>query len=181
MRILTWNLRQANLNSLIWELIKLYKADILLLQEVINLPKYFLDNYYFVLKNAIKKDGFSQKFKTAILSRFEITEEIELKSKYKSINKQLKLNLGNYIYVKIKYKSDIINCISLHSPAWSIDNDKLDFKDYLSIKLKNNSKICLTELIYSGLKEIININENWIIGGDFNSSETFDKGISIKK
>jgi endonuclease/exonuclease/phosphatase family metal-dependent hydrolase len=47
--------------------------------------------------------------------------------------------------------------------------------DVLSVKLKLNDDVWGTEILWSALKNrSISNDNNWVIGGDFNSSETFD-------
>jgi len=47
--------------------------------------------------------------------------------------------------------------------------------DVSPVKLKLNPKVWPTEIIWSALKNTISNNEEWIVGGDYNISETFDK------
>jgi len=52
--------------------------------------------------------------------------------------------------------------------------------DVSTIKLKGVKDIWPTEIIWSALKKVIAKNEKWIVGGDYNSSETFDKEWQLK-
>jgi exonuclease III len=39
MKVITWNIRKAKEDSLVWQILESYNADIILLQEVLRIPK----------------------------------------------------------------------------------------------------------------------------------------------
>ncbi|MEI7629490.1 MAG: endonuclease/exonuclease/phosphatase family protein, partial [Bacteroidota bacterium] len=63
----------------------------------------------------------------------------------------------------------------IFSPAWIVNPDSINYSEIKGIKLELAKQIWPTEILYSGLiNEKITVDEHWIIGGDFNSSPTFD-------
>ena len=67
------------------------------------------------------------------------------------------------------------NVISVYSPHWAIPKDRLSEVDVSNVKLQQNSKVYCTEILWALLKtRLPSENENWIIGGDFNTSAKFD-------
>ena len=67
------------------------------------------------------------------------------------------------------------NVISVHSPAWPVNKDRLANVDVSDVKLKYNPDVWCTEILWAALKHTMaDSSRQWIGGGDFNSSETFD-------
>ena len=68
-----------------------------------------------------------------------------------------------------------INVIPVHNPARPLDLSKYPKRDVL--KFYNppyDDDLWLTEIIQDGLKNE-NLKDSWIVAGDFNYSESFDK------
>lgn len=173
LRVCTWNLRKTSYhNKAVWSIIKDIKADLLCLQEVNSFP-IALENEYFILsKNAMSKNGNEQTFNTMILAKGDASE-IQLCSNLNSVNDALSLFSGNLVSCKVKlWSGGLFNVLSVYSPAWPLDN-WITKKDKAIIKLINNSKVWLTEILWDSLKHTYN-NNPWIIAGDLNASTTFD-------
>lgn len=176
MRILSWNVRKANKDSGVWDLMLELNPDIALLQEVGSLSDKIYNSFDALLKPAIYKTGNFQKFSTAVLVRGTIIKEIVLKSEYDWVNKELEFFDGNFISCKVKLPNQgLFNVVSVYSPAWPITKERLEGVDVSDVKLSKNSKLWVTEIIWSALKNMVTKREKWIVGGDYNSSETFDK------
>jgi exonuclease III len=176
MRVITWNVRRATQSSPVWHLLSKLHPDIALLQEVGKIPENLKKSYKIISRNATYKKGKPQKFKTAILSKFDMSEFI-LSSKHEWVNKERDFFKGNLISCRVKQnKQEPINVISIYSPAWEIDPVRLKDVDISKIKRKGNSHIGLNTILWILLKEIKDLKlGRWIIGGDFNVSPTFDK------
>ncbi len=176
MKVITWNIRKAKEDSKVWQIIEEYNADIILLQEVLRIPSRILISYNVVFRNAISESGKKQIFGTAVLTKYSIKHEIPLVSTNAFIHQELDFFKGNIIHIQlIKPESQIINVISVYSPAWAIPVTHYEGVDISGIKLNLNKRMWATEILNAYLNEQINKqNPNWIIGGDFNSSETFD-------
>ena len=172
--VLTWNMRRSNSNSKSWDIIRKLSPDICLLQEVSGIPNELLVDYKILQQKAINKNGALQKFSTVILSK-EPIEQFRLKSPIEWVSKQLDFFSGNFLCGSININGIKINLISVYSPAWIVNPDNINFSKIKGIKLELAKEIWPTEILYSGLiNEKITVNDNWVIGGDFNTSTTFD-------
>lgn len=176
MRVITWNFHGANKESPIWQLLLELKPDIVLLQEVGSMPGKIEEEFNVLSKVAIYKTGRPQRFNTAVLVKGKVIEEINLKSEYAWVNDELEFFKGNFIACKVELQNHKkFNVVSVYSPAWPVDKNRLKEIDVSPVKLKENPDVWATEIIWSALKNTIANNESWIVGGDYNSSETFDK------
>lgn len=176
MRVITWNLRRANKGNPVWQLLLELKPDIVLLQEVGNMPEKIGEEFDILSKVAISKTGRPQRFHTAVLVKGRIIKEINLKSEYEWVNDELEFFRGNFIACKVElHNNKKFNVVSIYSPPWPVDKNRLIKIDVSPVKLRENSDVWATEIIWSALKNTIKSDETWIVGGDYNSSETFDK------
>ena len=176
MRIITWNVHHANKDSSVWKLLIKLQPDIILLQEVGDMPGNIKQIYDVLSKNAVKKTGEPQNFSTAVLVKGKIVKEIPLSSEYEWVNRELEFFKGNFIGCFVQPNDhEQINVVSVYSPAWPVNKNRLIGIDVAQVKLKNNPEVWPTEIIWSALKNTISDKEKWIVGGDYNISETFDK------
>jgi len=177
LKIISWNIRKAGLKSdAAWSYLLEFNADIILLQEVNSFPKYIKEIYSISYRKAITKTGNKQQFGTAILVKGEIINEIELVSQHEWVNKELAFFHGNLIACTVKIQNHpIMNLISVYSPAWPVNPERIKGVNVKGVKLNNNRDVWCTEILWSALKKTMPLNNNpWIVGGDFNSSVTFD-------
>jgi exonuclease III len=175
MRVITWNVHGANKGSPVWKLLLDLRPDIVLLQEIRELPEVITNAFEVLSRSAVSKTGKLQRFSTGVLSNGRIIEEIKLSSKYEWVNKELSFFRGNFVSCIVQPKNcEPFHVVSVYSPAWPVDEERLREIDVLPVKLKLNPQVWLTELVWSALKNSISKNETWIVGGDYNSSETFD-------
>src|SRR6476620_1924432 len=120
MRVITWNIRKAKLDSKVWELLIELNADIVLLQEVIAIPEVITTTYKYEFRKAISKKGNNQKFGTVVLVKGDITN-YSLSSEFEWVNKELEIFNGNLVACTIRIKNkEPINVVSVYSPAWPI-------------------------------------------------------------
>lgn len=182
MRTITWNLKGAKETSEVWQIILKLKPDIALLQEVGSIPKEVNEKFDVCSKPAIYKTGKPQRFSTVVLVNGKVTEEINLRSKQEWVNNELEFFRGNFIACKVKlYSSETtFNVVSVYSPAWPVDRDRIRGIDVSEVRLTENPDVWATEIIWSALKSTISDDTNWVVGGDYNSSETFDKEYQTK-
>lgn len=172
--VLTWNMRRSSPDSQSWDIIRKLSPDVCLLQEVSGIPKDILVDYKILQQNAINKNGAPQKFSTVILSK-EPIQQFRLKSSVEWVSKQIDFFSGNLLCGSTIINGNKINLISVYSPAWFINPENINYLEIKGIKLELNKNVWATEILYSGLKnETISRDSHWIIGGDFNSSPTFD-------
>jgi exonuclease III len=172
--VLTWNMRRSSPDSHSWDLMRKLSPDICLLQEVGGIPNDISGEYRILQQKATNKNGDPQKFSTVILSK-EPIEQFRLKSSIEWVSKQLDFFSGNFLCGITNINGNKIKLISVYSPAWVVNPDSINYSEIKGIKLELAKEIWPTEILYTGLlNEKINTNEDWIIGGDFNSSPTFD-------
>ena len=172
--ILTWNMRRSSPASQSWDIIRKVSPDVCLLQEVGGIPNDILGEYKSLQQKAINKNGAPQKFSTVILSKVPI-QQFRLKSTIEWVSKQLDFFSGNFLCGSINIDGNKINLISVYSPAWIVDTEKIPQEDLKGIKLELSKSLWPTEILQNGLEhEEISIENNWVISGDFNNSSTFD-------
>lgn len=177
MRVVTWNMNKATIRRKeIWEYLFELNPDLVLLQEVNSIPDFIENEFDCLYRKAIRQNGEPQHFGTAILVKGEILKPIQLSSEWDWVNAELNRFSGNFVAAEIILKNKFqAKVMSVHSPAWCIDPACLAGIDFNEVKLKNNPKIWGTELVWATLSySILMSNLPWIVGGDFNSSPTFD-------
>lgn len=176
LRITTWNVRRAKSTSRCWDILAEIAPDLALLQEVGDMPTWLRKEYQVAEATPTNRSGKPQRFKTAILSKREITGEINLLSDLDWINRERAWFGGNILACKVALSNqDAINVVSLYSPAWPIDPARLIGIDVQGVRLEQNPDVWCTEILWSLLKASMKVDSTpWIVGGDFNSSETFD-------
>jgi len=68
-----------------------------------------------------------------------------------------------------------LTAISVYSPAWPIDRKRLEGIDTSTVKLTQNPDVWLADLLWHCLSlRDLEGEGGWVVGGDFNLSETFD-------
>ncbi len=92
------------------------------------------------------------------------------------MNRELEFFHGNLVGCMAQPTgSRPVNVISVYSPAWPVDRERLRGIHVTGVKLEQNPEVWVTEIIWSALvKANPGRDERWIVGGDFNASETFD-------
>jgi endonuclease/exonuclease/phosphatase family metal-dependent hydrolase len=151
--------------------------DLALLQEVSGVPEAISKSYELTTHLAAGGSwGESLRVKTAILARGAIGEEIRLTSRWAWLNRELEHFRGNLLAYHVTVLDQKFRVLSAYCPPWPIRADRLEGIDITPVKLAQNSKLWVTELLWAGLLDACLSHEAgpWIVGGDLNSSETFD-------
>lgn len=175
MRVVSWNVRGANQNSLVWATLLDLKPDVALLQEVGEIPTNVMDEFEVKSERATRKTGGLQRFSTAVLVKGKIIDDLSLSSEYIWVNRELQYFKGNFVScVAQPFGEKALNIVSVYSPAWPVDEKRLKGMDVSSVKLTFNDLVWPTEIIWSALSKMVTAEESWIVGGDYNASETFD-------
>jgi exonuclease III len=176
MRICTWNVRHASKDSNdLWDYFLEIDADVALLQEVGTIPPSVASRYSHLQRKALRKNGQPQTFSTAVLVRGSIDEQIIFSTSWDWVNEELQRFEGNLVSAVITLPSGkSFRVLSVYSPAWPIDRQRLKGIDVSGIKLKNNPDIWLTEILWAALSSTDLDELPWIVAGDLNSSITFD-------
>jgi exonuclease III len=177
MKIVSWNMNKATSERIkSWEYLSNLNPDLALLQEVNSIPDFIKDEFDCLYEKATNKSGLPQKFGTAVLVKGKIGNLIQLTSESSWVNKKLQLFSGNFVAAEVILEDGFqLSAISVHSPAWIINLAGLEKLEFSELKLKNSRDIWGTELLWSALINLVSkSNVLWIVGGDFNSSPTFD-------
>jgi exonuclease III len=175
MKIIAWNIHGARNNSPVWDTLLSFHPDIALLQEVGALPAHLADTFDIVSRPAIYKTGKPQRFSTAVLVRGKILGEVPLSSEHAWVNHELEFFKGNLICCKVQPKDhEPLIAASVYSPAWAVGRERLKEVDVSQVKTKVNPDVWVTDILWAALQNTISDNEAWVVGGDCNSSETFD-------
>ena len=92
------------------------------------------------------------------------------------VAKELTIFSGNLVARQIKLaKGKLLKVISVYSPAWPVNRERLNGIDTTGVRLTLNPDVWVCDLLWASLKQLQpDPIEPWIIGGDFNLSETFD-------
>lgn len=177
MRVVSWNVHRAGTTSPVWNILKKLNPDIVFLQEYIRLPEEIENTFAIKVGQPINKTGKSQNFKTAILVKGSIVKDYKLQSRFDWVNDELNKFSGNLLSCVIKpvASKNEIKVIGVYSPAWRVNVSEYPTNEINSVKRKQNKDLWVDDLLREALKNEPNVeNERWIIGGDFNASETMD-------
>lgn len=177
MRVVSWNVRRATESSEVWPALLELDPDIALLQEIGDFSSHFRENFNGLSKRAIGETGLPQRFSTGIATKGEFLGELILGSEFDWVNDEREHFSGNIIACSIKLPGfeTALNTVSVYSPAWPVNEERIVHIDTAPVKLTLNLGVWCTEILWSLLKgSMPGQKDPWIIGGDFNSSETFD-------
>jgi endonuclease/exonuclease/phosphatase family metal-dependent hydrolase len=176
MKVISWNVRRAGEASAVWEYLLEVDPAIALLQEVKCLPTMVQDRFNVLTRPAVKETGSSQSFNTAIITKFPIDGEITLQSDREWVTNQADFFRGNLVGAELVGPDQKrFHVVSVHTPAWPVAKEKWSRVDVSGLKLAANPDIWCTEILWDALRcTMPELCGQWIVGGDFNSSETFD-------
>jgi endonuclease/exonuclease/phosphatase family metal-dependent hydrolase len=176
LRVLSWNCRRATETSKVWDYFLDTQPDIALLQEVTRVPARVREQFACIMERAMGKNDTQQKFSTAILVRGKIGPVIPMAGPLPWVDDELKLFAGNILARVVKPdKGPELNVVSVYSPAWPVSRIRLQGMDISNVKLTQNPDVWIADLLWASLKFKPPLKGDlWIIGGDFNLSETFD-------
>jgi hypothetical protein len=176
MRVLTWNCRRATATHEIWEVLRSLRPDLLLLQEVSDLPPDILSEYEVGRGAPRTRAGSEQRFRSVIGVRGTLGPEIALRSTTNWIDAQLHHFRGNLVGRRVSLASgDALSVLGVYSPAWPVAREAYADVDVSTVKLPENPEIWVSDLVVAALREQPDLaTEPWLIAGDFNACETFD-------
>jgi exonuclease III len=176
MKIISWNVRRVREGSAVWEYLLEADPDIALLQEVGCFPNIVQDRFNVLTRPATKKDGNPQTFNTVVISKFPIVSEIDLRSDREWVGTQADFFKGNLVGAMLIGPGEkAVHVVSVYTPAWPVPREKWSGIDVSALKLAANPDIWCTEILWDLMRcTVPTLGGQWIVGGDFNSSETFD-------
>lgn len=175
--VISWNCHRAKADSRVWGYLLEHNPDMALLQEVGDFPKNVLDRFEVYHQRANLNNGSSQKFSTALLVQGKIGDPILITGMAKWADAELERFAGNLICREVFLsKGPMLKVISVYNPAWPINATRLEGIDLSGVRLTQNSGLWLADILWASLKhQQPNSTDNWIVAGDFNLSETFDR------
>jgi endonuclease/exonuclease/phosphatase family metal-dependent hydrolase len=176
-RIVTWNCRRAAIASGVWDYLLEMNPDVALLQDVSSIPEKVRSHYAYQMHQATNKDGSPQRFSTALLVKGRICNKLILPSPEKWIAEELQRFSGNLVALEIlPNNGPPMKAVSVYGPAWPIDRRRLSRIDATAVRLKLQSRdVWVMDLLWASLKyQRLDLDQPWIVAGDFNVSETFD-------
>ena len=178
MKVLTWNVNKAGeARPELWEMVQRIDADIVLLQEVTGIPGWIRNRYQCHVISPRDFRGDNSRYSTAVLSKELINSTPYLESELEWVNNIYRVRYGWIVECTITLDSGArFRVVGVHSPAKPIPKDQWADVDVSGIKLTNNPDLWFTEILWALLRNAnISDDVNWIVGGDFNSSVTFDE------
>ena len=175
-RVVTWNCRRATSVSGVWDYLLEMDPDVALLQEIRSIPEKVGSVYEYHMRRATSKAGSPQQFSTALLVKGCIRNKLILPSHAKWIEEELQRFSGNLVAFEIlPNNSPPIKAVSVYGPAWPLDRQWLSERDLTEVRLTQNRDVWVMDFLWTSLKyQRSDLDQPWIIAGDFNLSETFD-------
>ena len=176
-RIVTWNCHGATSASGVWDYLLEMNPDVALLQEVGDIPEKVRSAYAYQMDRAMKKDGSPQRSSTALLVKGHMSKKLSLPAPAKWMEEELQRFSGNLVALEmLPDKGPPIKAISVYNPHWPVDATRLSGIDLTGVRLtRQKQDIWVSDLLWASLKYLRpNVNQSWIVAGDFNTSETFD-------
>lgn len=173
-RIVTWN---CNGRAAVWDYLLDLHPDVALLQEVGPIPERVRQVYDLRLATPKTKTGRPQRFKTALLVRGVVTGSLVLSASLAAVTNALEYFTGNLPAYSVELLDGTrLKAVCVYCPAWRIDNlSQFKDVDLSSIRLPHGRGVWVSDLLRAWLSDFHpDPQEQWVIGGDFNSSETFD-------
>lgn len=160
-----------------WEYFRELAPHIALLQEVTGIPEDVRECYDIRTSNPITRAGLTQRFQSAMLVRGSIGDAIAFSSELDWVNDELRRFEPNLLAHMVSLGGlPPIAVVDVYAPAWPIDRDRLQGKDVSTVKLSMNPDVWVADILVAALKsERRDLSTDWIVGGDFNSCESFDR------
>jgi exonuclease III len=175
-KIVTWNLHRAAATSAAWDYLLDINPDLALLQEVGAIPDAVTRNYACQRVRAMGLTALQQ-FHTAILVRGEIGRPIPLSGSRPWIDAILTANAGNLLAHEVHPSSGApLKVISVYSPPFQIPARYREGADLDALRRTQRRGVWLTDVLLAALENCPpDLGDRWIIAGDFNLAETFDR------
>jgi exonuclease III len=176
MRVVSWNIRRAAAQpkQRAWTYLADLEPDVILLQEVGDVPAPFRDQYSVLHQLAIGETGRPQRFGSALLVRQGPLNEVALMAPLTWVNDELN-RLGGFV---VAGQASVLGAatvvVSVHSPAWYLDRLRLGLVDVGDVRLTQNADVWGADLVLAAIRPLVAGGRQVLVGGDFNLSTTFD-------
>jgi exonuclease III len=175
MRVISWNVKRAAIDSPVWDYLLNLSPDIALLQEIgtSGLPQRIRNEFRGQIREAIKQTGELSGSHTGILIKGKLLRPCAISSRLPWVNSELSFFDSHLVRWEAQMSSgEIVNVMSAYSPAWRVSPTRLAKIDVsLIVNHSRTEDIWLTDFLCRALKDTFSPDQSWIIGGDFNTSE----------
>lgn len=179
MRIVSWNMRSARPDRIeAWSYLLEFNPDIAILQDVVDIPLQVATKYTSREAFAVRQNGQRQRFKTVLLTQGNFGEQMELPAAEPWIAEEFQRYAGNLLVYPVDTGlGHRLNVVNVYNPAWPINKGRLEGIDTQTVRLSQQRRyIWLSDLLWSSLNELIKMSSDpFVIAGDFNLCESFDK------
>lgn len=175
-RVVTWNCRRASAASGLWDYLLELDPDVALLQDFGSVPDRVRSQYTHAMNVKPPAANRAPRHMTGVLVKSADVEDLPLPAPNEWVARELE-NMGEFLNAKVVTLSGGIRLkvISVYSPAFPIDPERLKGIDTSSIQLTQSRDLWVTELMWAALTSMkVSEEEPVVVGGDLNSSETFD-------
>jgi exonuclease III len=175
-RVVTWNLHRAAVTSPAWTYFREVSPDLALLQEVGRIPADIAEAYTCRVERAMGITALQQ-FHTAILVRGDIGTPMKLAGARPWIDSILNAYSGNLVAYDVCPRGGFpIKVISVYSPPFQVPVRFRESADFDALRRTQKRGVWLTDVLLAALEHCPpNPEERWVIAGDFNLAETFDR------
>ncbi|HEV2127124.1 MAG TPA: hypothetical protein VGR22_00720 [Thermomicrobiales bacterium] len=163
------------MSSKLWDYLLELDPDVALLQDFGAIPDHVLHVYTHARNTKPIVADRTPQFMTGILVK-GVSDDIALPAPTEWVARELE-NFEEFLTAKAVTLHDRVRLrtLSVDSPAFPVDRARLEGIDTTGIQLTQNRDVWGTELMWATLKSMgIGPEEPLIVGGDLNSSETFD-------
>lgn len=177
LRVVTWNCRGASAKNAVWDYLLGLNSDVAFLQEVGDLPKTIESRYSLLSCRAVRESGELHRFKNAVLVRGAIGNPIRLRGGAPWMDAELDRFAGNLVGLELQPDDGpTIKAICVYNPYRPVDRKLLVGIDLTAVRLSQKRNIWVGDLLWAALcLKKPQPNDPWIVAGDFNLCESFDK------
>jgi exonuclease III len=158
----------------LWRYVGQLAPDLALLQEVMGVPSDLATRYQVVSVEPITTRGTPQRFRTVILSRDREPLLGRPATGEARIDEELNRFQGHLPLVEVPFPEGSLRAVNVYSPAWPIPRESIAHHDWADVKLTLSTDVWVGDLLWKFLSYRDLTSNPWIVGGDFNLSETFD-------
>jgi endonuclease/exonuclease/phosphatase family metal-dependent hydrolase len=151
--------------------------DIALLQEVTGLRKNIAARCSAVMLPTSGPAGERYRFSTVVLAGPGSCSSEPLRSDTGWVDDELNRFPGNLISTRVRLGDADLRVISVHSPWWPLDRTRFAGLDTSAVKPAQSVELYLAHVLWAALPN--RTSEPWVVGGDFNLSETFDESPNL--
>lgn len=149
MKVVSWNMRRATQRRTnAWNYLAELDPDLAFLQEVNSFPDGFTVNYRILHQKPVSKNGRPQMFGTAIIVKGSVVEEKRCSTEWGWVNEELARFEGCFVAARVELSAGpCLQVMSVHSPAWPVDRERLKNIDTTGVQLTQNRDVWGTELL----------------------------------